>query len=70
MYMGGEHIQLLKDLIRLLVPAFYIGWCIVNALVAQEKGREVGTVLGCSIVCSPFLVYLWLLAVPPKNRPS
>ena len=70
MYLSGENIQLLKDLVRILVPALYVGWCIVNALVAQEKGREVGTVLGCSIVCSPFLVYLWLLAVPPKNRPS
>jgi hypothetical protein len=68
--MYSENIQLLKELIRVMVPAIYLGWSVVNTLVAREKGRDARIVLGFSLLFTPFLVYLWLIAVPLKTRPS
>lgn len=71
--MGGfvysENIQLLKMLIKYGVPALYLCWSVVNLLVAREKGRDSRIVFGTSLLFTPFLVYLWLLAVPMKTRP-
>ena len=44
-----------------------IGWgvmSLVNAWIADEKGRSAGGALACSVFLSPVPVYLYLLAVP------
>jgi hypothetical protein len=64
----SENMLLLKTLIKYGVPALYVAWSVVNYLVAREKGRDSRVVLGSSLIFTPFLVYLWLLAVPAKTR--
>lgn len=49
---------------------FYAAWCFVNGLVAGEKGRSVPAAALASIIATPLLVYLYLLAVPPKIEPT
>jgi hypothetical protein len=42
-------------------------WSAVNGVVAQEKGRS-GLMVGLfSLIFSPFLGYLYILAVPEKK---
>jgi len=45
---------------------YWVIGCIVNALVAREKGRSMIGVIICSILFSPTPAYLYLLAVPSK----
>ncbi|HVO10774.1 MAG TPA: hypothetical protein VMX54_08515 [Vicinamibacteria bacterium] len=48
------------------IAYFVIAWAVLNGLVASEKGRQAGAAVALSIVCTPMLVYLYLLAVPSK----
>jgi len=48
-----------------------VGWiagAILNGAIAREKNFEVGEMFARSILFSPLLVYLYLLAVPPRPR--
>lgn len=42
----------------------YLGWCVVNALIAAEKNRSAGLVFVLSLIGSPLLLWLYLVAVP------
>ncbi len=44
----------------------YVGWIFVNVLIAQAKGYPPGVGFA-SVIATPVLVYLYLLAVPPKT---
>jgi hypothetical protein len=48
---------------------FYLGWCVVNGMIADAKNRGTGTILLISILFTPLLPYLYLIAVPPKELP-
>lgn len=57
---------------QLLFYAYvYFMWCVVNVVVATEKGRSNSFVFFTSLFFTPFLVYLYLLAIPsiPKQEP-
>ena len=43
---------------------FWIIWSITNAIIAKEKGRSFGRNLLLSLIVSPFIGYLYILAVP------
>lgn len=61
------------DLMFIALPLFYFGWCVVNAIIAAEKNRNVLGVLFLSLVFSPLLIWLYLVAVPvatPKPQES
>ena len=50
-----------------------LGWIVgivVNAMLAGEKNRSVGGVIVASILLSPVVSYLYLLAVPVKAAAS
>ena len=60
-----------------LVLAFFGGgiilwltWSLTNAIIAEEKGRSFGRNLVFSLVFSPFLGYLYILAIPFKHKES
>ena len=57
------------DIVLLL---FYAGWCVVNGMIAMQKGRDVGAIASLSVVVTPLLIYLYLVAVPvlPAKEPS
>ena len=42
----------------------YVGWTFVNCLVADAKGKSMAVTLLASLLCTPFLPYLYLVAVP------
>lgn len=46
---------------------FSAALAIVNARIAREKGRSVSAVLTLSLLVSPVLVWLYLVAVPSKK---
>lgn len=49
---------------------FYVAWIVVNIMIASEKHRDItGVVIG-SIFLSPLTIYLYLLAVPVKQKNS
>jgi len=48
----------------IVLVALYGGWCLVNYLIAFEKNRNAGGLALASILGSPFLVWLYLVAVP------
>jgi hypothetical protein len=51
----------------ILIP-IWIGWTVVNGMVADKKGYSVGWCMAGSLVFSPFLVYLYLLAIPKQEE--
>lgn len=53
---------------EIIVIPFYLGWVIVNCMVAGSKNRSVIGVLFFSIILTPLLPFLYLLAVPVKEK--
>lgn len=48
-----------------------LGWfagTILNAVIANATRRDLNAIVAASLVASPVLVYLYLLAVPPPQR--
>lgn len=48
-----------------------IGWLagtVLNAAIANATKRDLNAVVAASLVASPVLVYLYLLATPPPRR--
>ncbi len=58
------------ELIVGIVCVLYLGWTVVNGLVASEKGYEGATIAVLSLIITPIFPYLFLLAVPPRIKPS
>lgn len=53
------------DILTILTAfSFYIGWCAVNALIAQAKNRQVVLIFVLSIFLSPLLIWLYIGFVP------
>ena len=50
---------------ELILIIFYLGLVILNGMVADAKNYSVGWCMLGSILLTPILVYLYLLAVPP-----
>ena len=56
------------ELFKLLFFAYiYFLWSVVNVIIATKKGRSNTFTFFASIIATPLLVYLYLLAVPPKD---
>ena len=49
-----------------LLFLWWIIGTVVNAMIASEKNRSVGSAIVTSIFLSPLVSYLYLLAVPVK----
>lgn len=49
---------------ELAVIVVWVGWSVVNALIGDEKRGSAAGPFITSLVLSPLLVYLWLLATP------
>ena len=47
---------------------FYLALTIVNIGIAQEKDRNQIWAAVCSIVFTPIIVWMYYVAVPPKDR--
>lgn len=53
-----------------LAVAFCAAWAIVNAMIAEQKGRSFSAALIFSVFVSPLVVYLYIVAVPPLEKPA
>ena len=51
-----------------LIILAWIGWTIVNGMVAKQKGRDSSGAVVASIFLCPVFTYLYLLAVPSKPQ--
>lgn len=51
-------------MLDLIAPVFYLGWVVVNGLVAKERGRNAGAAVILSVIATPLLVYLYLVGIP------
>lgn len=50
-----------------IVLGFYAAWAITNCLIADNQGRNLWLSLVGSILFSPLLVWLYLVASPAPN---
>lgn len=53
-----------------IIVLLYLGMTMLNAVIADERGRSVSSALLLSIMLSPLLAYMFLVAVPalPKDK--
>lgn len=49
---------------------FYVGWVIVNRTIAKAKGLDDGGVVALSVLLSPLLGWLYVVAAPSRLNPS
>jgi len=49
----------------IIVIWFWLGWIILNYVIAKEKGRPGAPAVLVSLLLSPLLGYLYILALPP-----
>ena len=56
----------MEDIIVVII--IWVIGIVLNGMIASEKNRGITEVVICSIFFSPFLVYLYLLAVPAKEK--
>ena len=47
---------------------FWITWSITNAIIAEEKGRSFVRICLVSLIFSPFIGYVYILAVPFQRK--
>lgn len=47
---------------------FWVAWSIANLFIAKEKGRSPGLMFLLSILLSPLITFLYLIAVPTKKN--
>jgi hypothetical protein len=47
---------------------FWIVWSITNADIAHQKGRSIVQNLVFSLLCTPLIDWLYLVAVPPLPK--
>jgi hypothetical protein len=62
-YLLAEH----RDLILLALAGLYLAWCVVNVLVAQNRGRDTKAAFFGSLFLTPFLWYLYLVGSPARQ---
>jgi hypothetical protein len=49
---------------------FYIAWCFVNGMLADQKNRSVPGVALLSLIATPLVVWLYIAFVPAKPVPG
>ena len=54
--------------VALVVLFFWFVWSVINGEIAIAKGRSQGWSICLSIALSPFMIYAYLLAVPPLPK--
>lgn len=50
----------------MLVFLGWIAWSILNAIIAKERGHSQTKMFWLSILLSPLLILVYILAVPPR----
>lgn len=53
---------------EIIVIFWWIVWICLNGMIASEKNRGAAEAVIGSIFFSPILVYLYLIAVPAKEK--
>ena len=46
----------------------YVSWAVANTMIAEEKGRSALAALILSVIVTPIVVWLYLVAVPANAR--
>ncbi|MDR3243582.1 MAG: hypothetical protein LBT79_02410 [Elusimicrobiota bacterium] len=58
----------MNDEVFVLIVLGWIALACINAFIAEQKNRRYGLILFFSIILSPFIMYLYILAVPPLAK--
>ena len=48
------------------VVAWWIGWCVVNGLIAKSRNQDPAAMFLISLLFSPFLVYLYMVGLKQR----
>lgn len=57
----------MSDTLFVLVASNWVIMSVTNMMIAKEKGRESAAAFFVSLIASPYVVWAYLLAVPPLN---
>ena len=56
--------------LAIYLVAIYVTWTVVNGMIARSKGRDAFACVLSSVIFSPAMIWLYLVAVPPKAPES